>query len=136
MLKSACGHAHEVDVDLGSLETRKARDPTKDYALISDPNHETARELKLILRTSTIPKSHPLWSTAKELGDHLNALDTREMAPHSSSSSSSTDSSRSTPKMESEPYRMPKIDIPHFNGEIRSWHKFWVQFKEAVHDNK
>ena len=135
-LRSACGYAHDVDFNLDNLEIRKAREPTKNYTLVSDPIRENIKELNRILRDFTIPRNHPLWSTAKELGDRLNAMDTREMAPHSSSSLSSTDSSRPTPKTDSEPYRMPKIDIPHFNGEIKNWHRFWVQYKEAVHDNK
>ena len=29
--------------------------------------------------------------------------------------------------------KLPKIDVPHFNGNIVSWHSFWEQFHVAIH---
>ena len=32
--------------------------------------------------------------------------------------------------------RIPKLDIPTFDGEILNWQKFWDQFEVAVHNQK
>ena len=32
--------------------------------------------------------------------------------------------------------RIPKLDIPTFNGEILNWQKFWDQFAIVVHNQK
>ena len=86
------------------------------------------------LRESTIPKNHTLWKIAKELGAHINAIDTKEMPPVPTTTI--IGSSKTPSKIEGETYRMQKIDNPDFNGDIKNWHRFWVQFKVAVHDNK
>lgn len=29
--------------------------------------------------------------------------------------------------------KLPKIDVPHFNGNILNWRLFWEQFDVAIH---
>ena len=54
------------------------------------------------------------------------ALEIRKQL-HACSSLSSTPS-------DSKGVRLPKLDVPTFNGHILSWKTFWEQFQASVHD--
>ena len=32
--------------------------------------------------------------------------------------------------------KLPKLEIPKFNGNIINWRGFWDQYKSAMHDNE
>ena len=31
--------------------------------------------------------------------------------------------------------KLPKLSIPHFNGELTAWDPFWDSYKAVIHDN-
>ena len=45
-----------------------------------------------------------------------------------------TPSEASTPPSESKGVRLPKLDVPTFDGNILNWRSFWEQFRISVHD--
>ena len=49
-----------------------------------------------------------------------------------SSASSSSDTSTSPP--DSNGVRLPKLDVPRFDGKILNWESFWEQFCISVHE--
>ena len=38
------------------------------------------------------------------------------------------------PAPETKGVRLPKLDVPTFNGDILNWRSFWEQFRVSVHD--
>ena len=32
-------------------------------------------------------------------------------------------------------WKIPRIDLPKFDGALSSWNNFWIQFEESVHNN-
>ena len=49
-------------------------------------------------------------------------------------SSASGVSEASTPPSNSKGVKLPKLDIPTFDGNILNWRSFWEQFSISVHD--
>ena len=39
-----------------------------------------------------------------------------------------------TPTAETRGVKLPKIDVPMFDGDILHWQTFWEQFSVAIHD--
>ena len=37
------------------------------------------------------------------------------------------------PVVHKEGIKLPKIDMPTFNGDIMEWQKFWEQYEMAIH---
>ena len=42
-------------------------------------------------------------------------------------------STTTTPAVSAPGVKLPKIDVPHFNGNILNWRSFWEQFDVAIH---
>ena len=133
-LKAATLLARRLDKSVHSLEDKRASNPGKDYSLSVQQLREMEKELSDILCFSTIPSHHNLWTVASDCGDRIHDLQATEATPSSISSDHSFTSDSFT-KLKANSYRMPKIDIPHFNGEMKNWHAFWIQFREAVHNS-
>ena len=43
-------------------------------------------------------------------------------------------STRNSSNEEGKGVKLPKIDVPTFNGDVLNWIRFWEQFKVLVHD--
>ena len=50
------------------------------------------------------------------------------------SSSTPTSMASSPPVSDSKGVKLPKLDVPTFDGNILNWRSFWVQFRISVHD--
>ena len=117
-------------MEMTTLEGLIATNPTKDYAVSLLQCTEMTKELMQILKGSTIPLTHGLWTAAKDLKKRDQELQSREAALIVVDSKDSLKTGK--PRG---PYRLPKVNLPTFNGELKNWHHFWVQFKDAVHNN-
>ena len=47
---------------------------------------------------------------------------------------SSTSGTPPTPAVDGKGVKLPKLDVPTFDGDILSWRQFWEQFVVSVHD--
>jgi hypothetical protein len=45
-----------------------------------------------------------------------------------------TKSDTSTPPPKHKGVRLPKLDVPTFDGNLLNWRSFWEQFRISVHD--
>ena len=41
-----------------------------------------------------------------------------------------------TPAVEEKGVKLPKLDVPSFDGDVLNWRQFWEQFSVSVHDRK
>ena len=46
----------------------------------------------------------------------------------------SAESTKAPTAATSKGVKLPKLDVPTFNGDILNWHTFWEQFCISVHD--
>ena len=129
-LRTACGLIQTLDVEMTSLKDLMASDPTRDHTDNLQECSDLSKELQTTLRSSTIPSGHRLMSRASDLKRRLQELRSKEGTPTVSDSKDSLRAGK--PKG---PYKLPKVNLPTFNGELKNWHHFWVQFKDAVHTN-
>ena len=130
-LRGVHGMIQTLDKAIFNLANKKARDPTKDYALIVQRISVGSKELTDHLQSSTIPEDHPLQSKAIEIEERLQYLEVKD------AKISSTDSKDfHTEKKKKGTFKLPQIDIPTFNGDLKNWHHYWSHFKHAVHDNE
>ena len=44
--------------------------------------------------------------------------------------------SATTPVVEGKGVKLPKLDVPTFDGDIPNWRKFWEQFSVSIHDRR
>ena len=110
-----------------SLANRKARDPHKEYAPILEQLTGESKEIATLLQSSTIPADHLLWSRSREVDDKLLDLGLKDIVPPSTDSK---DFYRRGDRDST--YKLPKINIPKFQGGLENWHSYWGR---AVHDN-
>ena len=84
---------------------------------------------------STIDLGHSLQQEVRDYDARLTEL-TRKEAPLPQSIISDRSSLSRSNKPEDQACKLPKIELPHFHGNIMEWNEFWVQFKQSVDDNK
>ena len=119
-----------LDMSISSLEHRMARDPRKEYKPILEQLTGESNGIATLLQSSTIPADHFLWSRSREVDSKLLDIGLKYVVP---SITDSKDFCRGGDKDST--YKLPKINLPKFQGGLENWHSYWGRFKTAVHDN-
>ena len=91
------------------------------------------------LRKTSLEASHPLWREVdsfhpviSRLTADLETVRTRAAADKIPALSTSISSRETDPE---ETYRLPKLDVPTFHGDVMKWTTFWTQFEAIVDSN-
>ena len=89
-------------------------------------------ELRNEILAITVDTSDPLMSNTQKQEDNIfgMAVKVKKLLFSSSSSKEHSTSTKATPETHS--VKLPKIDIPTFDGEMLHWQTFWEQFGIAV----
>ena len=129
-LNRASSMALEIDELLADSALLLAEDPTMDCVQSLVPDSELMKKLKEHLRASSIGRDHKLWATTRDLARSL-------MKIHGKSTATpSTDSKNFIRRGDSDrTFKLPKMNLPKFQGGLENWHSYWGRFKTAVHDN-
>ena len=132
-IKVAQSWVKEVDEQLDELIAQAAANPEMDFTEgIAGLTHSNT-QLKAVLRKSTIPENHNLRKVAKEMNGRIILL----MATKKVESAGGVAGGVSDVKPHvSSAYKLPKIELPKFDGNLEKWNGFWVEFEEAVHNNE
>ena len=127
-LRLVTGNFQAISEMMDSLEELMAEDPTLDRSVnLLRCDDDTKHTLQL-LQDSTIPSTHHLRTMARDLRKRNQSLQSKKATPVDSKDFIKPSKLSST-------YKLPKLTLPPFDGELANWHKFWVRFKEAVHNN-
>ena len=122
--------AHELITDLQedmeASETAKARNPEKDGSAAVTQLTGVFKELRALLRASTIPHDHRLRRNVAEVSARLNLL-SMEDKPAPPPTIVTT-----TPAATSKTVQMPKMELPSFRGDLMKWATFWSEFSSAM----
>ena len=73
-LKTANDLTLDLDNSISSVERKQATNPTRDYSVTLEAISAMMTELKTSLKSSEVPRSHPLWSRYNELDERLQDL--------------------------------------------------------------
>ena len=127
-IKSAQSWVKEVDEQLDELVAQAAGNPDMSFAKgIADLEHANS-QLKTVIRNSTIPETHSLRTVAKEInGRVILLMATKKVEPAGGGADVK-------PHLHSS-YKLPRIELPQFDGQLQRWNGFWIEFEEAVHNN-
>ena len=132
-IKVAQSWVKDVDEQLDELIAQAAANPEMDFTEgIAGLTHSNT-QLKVVLRKSTIPENHNLRKVAKEMNGRIILL----MATKKVESAGGVAGGVSDVKPHvSSAYKLPKFELPKFDGNLEKWNGFWVEFEEAVHNNE
>ncbi len=131
-------HLHRI-VEAASERIAEILDPADIYICLLEQLDgdvgEPKRELGAISRelfTLDIEESDELVEMQLRLETRLSesALQLRRLLHNKREATESLRTSRSKPGV-----KLPKIDVPKFNGDILQWRTFWEQFSIAVHES-
>ena len=132
-IKVAQSWVKEVDEQLDELIAQAAANLEMDFTEgIAGLTHSNT-QLKAVLRKSAIPENHNLRKVAKEMNGRIILL----MATKKVESAGGVAGGVSDVKPHvSSAFKLPKIELPKFDGNLEKWNGFWVEFEEAVHNNE
>ena len=129
-LNKASTMVKEIDGLISDVALLQAEEPDVSYSKMLTPANELLDKLKTQLRASSIDSDHKLCITARELTRSLMRLQVdRTVTP--------TTDSKDFPRRGDgdSTFKLPKINLPKFQGGLENWHSYWGRFKTAVHDN-
>ena len=132
-IKVAHSWVREVDNQLDALVLKASANPGMDFSKgIAGLIHSNS-QLNSVLRESAIPEGHPLRKTAREITSRIIDLTATEKVESTGREDKCKPGGRPAFL---EAYKMPKIDLPKFNGTLERWNHFWIEFEESVHTNE
>ena len=85
-----------------------------------------------MIRKSTIPQNHSIRSTAKDINGRVMLLMATKKVDPAGGVKGRKDDVKS--HLHST-YKLPRIVLPNFDGQLQGWNGFWLEYKEAVHNN-
>ena len=129
-MKQAQQTAANVNEDLEDMEESKNADPHKDYTVSIDRITKSFEKLRTIVDKSTIHPNHQLRRDVKRLSSRINHLSTEEKRAPLPTIIATTPA-----PAKAKAVQLPKIALPHFNGDLMTWSTFWSQFRAAVDSN-
>ena len=116
--------------DLEDVEESKNADPHKDYTVSIERITKFFEKLRTIVDKSTIHPDHQLRRDVKRLSSRINHLSTEEKRDPLPITIATTPAPANANAVQ-----LPKIALPHFNGDLMTWSTFWSQFRAAVDSN-
>ena len=131
-IREVHGKIQTADKILSQLKDKRLETPNKDYTIPVRRISEKVNDLLEILESSTIPSDHKLRVKAMELEISLEDM---EIVDIILSPAESKDFSKELSKKK-RTFKLPKLDIPKFDGQLKNWSRWWTDFKHAVHDNE
>ena len=131
-IREVHGKIQTADKVLSQLAARRLEMPNKDYTTPVKRITEKVNDLIDALESSTIPEDHPLRARAMEIEIRLEDM---EIVDLMLTPTESKDFSKEMPKKKGT-FKLPKLDIPKFDGQLKNWSRWWTYFKHAVHDNE
>ena len=129
-MKQAQQTAANVNDDLEDVEESKNAHPHKDYTVSIERITKSFEKLRTIVDKSTIHPNHQLRQDLKKHSSQINHLSTEEKRAPLPTIIATTPASAKAKAVQ-----LPKIALPHFNGDLMTRSTFWSQFRAAVDSN-
>ena len=130
-IKVAQSWVSEVDNQLDALVVKASTNPGLDFSKGIAGLTYAYSQLNTVLRESTIPEGHQLRKMAKEINSRIIDLTATEKVEATGGDGKFRPGKSVFP----EAYKVPRIDLPKFDGVLERWNPFWLQFSEVVDEN-
>ena len=130
-IKVAQSWVSEVDNQLDALVVKASTNPGLDFSKGIAGLTYAYSQLNTVLRESTIPEGHQLRKMAKEINSRIIDLTATEKVEATGGDGKFGPGKSVFP----EAYKVPRIDLPKFNGVLERWNPFWLLFSEVVDEN-
>ena len=132
-LKDISGRIPALDMAIHHMVAQKTKLPLKDFPAGMEAINKASNAISLLLIRSTIPPDHFLHARSRDLCNRVMDLGAVDTVPPTVPDSKEFSAERVKKKGT---FRLPKMDIPKFDGQLKNWPHWWTDFKHAVHDNE
>ena len=116
--------------DLEDLEEAKSTEPDGDHSVALALLTSSFQSLRVILNDSTIHADHQLRQNVVHYKSRLRNLSTEQKRDPTPIIVTTTPASARVKSVQ-----LPKITLPHFDGDLMNWTSFWSHFHTAVDSN-
>lgn len=129
-LQKAYAEAKDLQQNIATLEEAMANDPSQSYGRPIKDIDTQLQAFATMLKQGTVPHKDTIYDMKTDLkARYTKLLVTDENAR------SATGSTPSTGSTAAQKYRLPRFNIPEFNGDPMQWATFWQRFSSSVDSN-